>query len=1171
MTADESAGEKLKFYTLHSRNISNGVSMSYLTSSEAVQLAEKIADHLKARNFEKRPHIALLGPRYRKSQTVVTTKLIAFKEEEDEVFSEKIEEETSERIIPYVTGFRASLQKISETTRIDLAYKFYLRVAPPSLLDGEGERMMLDQFRKVELRASILNAKELNVEMKIADDSDKLLYTSSVNKPLEEGMVKVTVPMESFQDATPHLCTLDEPFILMKRWEQRSGCRGKDERVYLATEIVYVPSFSLAISIKPTSQPDICSLIVRLTNEAGWIAERPTIMTPVSADLQKDFRFQVYDANGESWNVGYFFEVNGIITRIDGFRQHWRPTARGVVGMHTINSVYDTANGHVLFRDYAIDRETVPSVMKSASTTADFLTATIKEYVQLNAIPSNTVSVVSDALTTALRDNMQIANLYVFQEESTRKILNSIGSKKAVIIAARTAGGKTLAFLIPIATYCFIDKLGNGKPGVKAILFYPTKALCHDQADTILRLLWFGNLHLKNSGINQIVSMGILHGNTYSDFDIKQEMKEKGVPELQKELRYKCPSCGSRLVISFKTEQVVSSKGEEVEVEDEWGSPGQVLRWDVSCSGRENNQCPLYRGSPKESQELIEFLNKMLRPTRTAIYSNPPEILIATPDMMSYRLFASPNQHAIFGRSILRCTNCDMPFAQLSKKTCSQCHSKLSQILNFSYPQIIVFDEAHQLRGSFGSQVSFVISRLVKAVKDINNLENYQPLFIFSSATFNQPEKFAERFLDKRLTVERINAEYARIRAGVTEASANSYVRSHLFLMAKGYTPNACLTKVVQQIFKYFVQNKKRYPNVLIFANQLSMTSELINGINTSLSDFLNEEKLVVNNMPRVDGHSTDWDKDRADVEDRFSKGEIDVLVATRGLEVGVDFDRIDALIMYGAPFYVSDYLQRIGRAARNHSALAVSIHLEKPIDFFFLRNFRLISDLAIRDEALASEGSSITRDNPVIYKRTVARAVFDYLCTRNDAYEYYSQRIKGTTPKAKSNVATLINRLFDTSTAKGYLQALMDGSTSPPSRSEIVLNPELISYVGDAVGTRPETEENVLDVVTALMELVDEMDEGSLGSLVPNKIFNRKFFLAELRHSDYNVIVRYEDLQGLRRVSTDEYMRPRALGLAVGHYSPRQLSSYRKHAFIVTRVEPNTSESLEIERILKE
>jgi hypothetical protein len=146
-----------------------------------------------------------------------------------------------------------------------------------------------------------------------------------------------------------------------------------------------------------------------------------------------------------------------------------------------------------------------------------------------------------------------------------------------------------------------------------------------------------------------------------------------------------------------------------------------------------------------------------------------------------------------------------------------------------------------------------------------------------------------------------------------------------------------------------------------------------------------------------------------------------------------------------------------------------------------------------------------------------------------------------------------------------------VDGSTSPPSRSETVLNPELVSYVKEAVGARPETEENVLDVVLMLMDLVDEMDEGSLGSLVPNRAFNRKFFLGELRHSDYNVIIRYEDLQGLRRVPTDEFLRPRQLGLAVGHYSPHQLSSYRKHAFIVTRVEPNTGESLEIERILRE
>jgi hypothetical protein len=64
--------------------------MSFLTSSEAVQLAENIANYLKAKDFEKRPHIALLGPRYRKPQADTTTRLVAFKEEEDEVFSERL-------------------------------------------------------------------------------------------------------------------------------------------------------------------------------------------------------------------------------------------------------------------------------------------------------------------------------------------------------------------------------------------------------------------------------------------------------------------------------------------------------------------------------------------------------------------------------------------------------------------------------------------------------------------------------------------------------------------------------------------------------------------------------------------------------------------------------------------------------------------------------------------------------------------------------------------------------------------------------------------------------------------------------------------------------------------------------------------------------------------------
>lgn len=69
-----------------------------------------------------------------------------------------------------------------------------------------------------------------------------------------------------------------------------------------------------------------------------------------------------------------------------------------------------------------------------------------------------------------------IYKLYKYQNEVLEKILNN----KNVIITAPTGNGKTESFLLPILHKLLYLK-EHGLLGIKAILFYPTKALASDQ------------------------------------------------------------------------------------------------------------------------------------------------------------------------------------------------------------------------------------------------------------------------------------------------------------------------------------------------------------------------------------------------------------------------------------------------------------------------------------------------------------------------------------------------------------------------------------------------------------------------------------------------------------------------------------------------------------------
>ncbi|TFG32881.1 DEAD/DEAH box helicase, partial [Candidatus Thorarchaeota archaeon] len=79
----------------------------------------------------------------------------------------------------------------------------------------------------------------------------------------------------------------------------------------------------------------------------------------------------------------------------------------------------------------------------------------------------------------------EITKLYKFQEDS----YNAINNGEDVVIAAPTAQGKTEGFILPIIRQLLISVQETfARPGVRALLIYPTKALARDQFDKVEQL-----------------------------------------------------------------------------------------------------------------------------------------------------------------------------------------------------------------------------------------------------------------------------------------------------------------------------------------------------------------------------------------------------------------------------------------------------------------------------------------------------------------------------------------------------------------------------------------------------------------------------------------------------------------------------------------------------------
>jgi len=617
---------------------------------------------------------------------------------------------------------------------------------------------------------------------------------------------------------------------------------------------------------------------------------------------------------------------------------------------------------------------------------------------------------------------------------------------------------------------------------------YPTKALQNDQASVIFSLLWHVNRELRHRGYKATVTVGMLQ--RY----IPHRYTALGKIPRRCELRLKCPhpSCNSRMVMDW----------ELVRVSEKY----QVFREKIICS---RSDCPLNTPDP--------LVQEMCRMTREAVYSSPPDILIANPDILNARLNVmgaeDPGALTILGKSAWICPECGTPHGY-RPRTCKVCGAKITNIhyKHFSYPRVIVVDEAHQMRGGFGAQVSHLLTRLEEAIRFIKGLQEWRPLYFISSATLNNPEERARELVGAEIeSVVLISAKST----GRTET-----YRVHVFIMPKVYSPEATVGRIFEVIYgglssieqtkraqleerirrvreQIFPDFPKNLPTVLVFANTIAEVNTLL-GTARSFT-------ACCPARPRIDGHSTDFKAERVEKEDGFTSGYYHALIATSGLEVGVDFDRVDIGIIYRMPFYITDYTQRIGRIGRRQHCLIFNIFMpDTPVDYFYYKNWKLLCEGELRELSMRNETYRIDRDNVEAVKRSAKRSVIDYIAIQPDA-----------------------ERLLSRSAS-----SLISGSSILQVLEDLLRDPQLLEYV-------------VKSLRTAKRELAKEVAQSFANRLLDD-LWTRGTLLRAVKAT----------VSGIRSLRTIEEQveydiydvedRHRELSYAFRHCTPGQVLSYR-------------------------
>jgi len=638
---------------------------------------------------------------------------------------------------------------------------------------------------------------------------------------------------------------------------------------------------------------------------------------------------------------------------------------------------FEYANGNMNYRAYISgpdDRQSDQQLFSKAETEKlyPFVNGRpISELITDGLINVNQNKLIPEALQDAISEVWDIKDdfsLRLFQEEALIHILNELArpdksARKPLLLSIPTGGGKTEAFLIPLIAYLYDQREkilrtgGIPKPIVRSIIVYPTRALANDQARRIAEILYQMNCKAIE---DRKISVGVLTGDTpNSSYNF---LTEKSLLQI-------CPRC-SAVLTTFTEKKIQDSS-----------NPITIAR---CICGTE-----------------IDYF----RLTRRDILNYPPDILITSPDMINYTL-QSP-----------------------------QYHNKIY----LPEVDLIVFDEIHMYESIFGCNVAHLLRRFEEAsqckpmyigvsatIRNAKELAcmifnaDLKDICYLRAKREDEPETPEARpYLDYTVGPARYRHHYAMAPAEwesnhfqkvTTSVRSIANVIGHLTR-----DPHFRKTLVfsnfrqdTDDIIRFLRDFEDRYYTP--YYQKLLPRLQVMRGAQGSANslDLTKTEAMIVATIDRWYKRAMDmkciytqplifgWHRGGLEREERIkavnrfastqyltspdkdnSELPIDIMVATKTLELGIDIGDVTTVINCRAPFTTNEYTQRVGRGGRRKDSLALTIiDPLNPLDFYFLNHFERYANPTLGD----FEDAPIIISNLEIFKSHVYARLLDKL-----------------------------------------------------------------------------------------------------------------------------------------------------------------------------------------------
>ena len=251
--------------------------------------------------------------------------------------------------------------------------------------------------------------------------------------------------------------------------------------------------------------------------------------------------------------------------------------------------------------------------------------------------------------------------------------------------------------------------------------------------------------------------------------------------------------------------------------------------------------------------------------------------------------------------------------------------------------EIVAVDEAHVLRGVFGSHVAAVLRRL----RRVAMLHGGGPRFVLTSATIANPQELAESLTG--LPFALVDND------GASTGERRVVFRNPPLLDKEKGERRSLLTE-----------------GALVFANLVSQGVRTIAFARTRKAAELiyryAANRLGVEGARRISPYRAGYTpRERREIEGRLFRGDLLGVVSTNALELGVDVGALDAVICCGYPGSIASVWQQWGRAGRGKDpALAVYIPGRDSLDQFLFENPPRVLGRRV-------EAARVTMENPYI------------------------------------------------------------------------------------------------------------------------------------------------------------------------------------------------------------